>query len=78
MSSWKVKEFKTKNLKGYKLAVLSELKEGDTYYCKDPFRSTMTHKMKVEHEYQKSLGLHSYYLRALEVQIEQNLIWVKG
>ena len=77
MSSWKVKTFNTRSLKGYKLAVLDELNEGDEYFLKDPFRSTMTHKMRIEHEYQKSLGLHSYYLRALQVQIEQGLIWVK-
>ena len=77
MSSWSAKEFKTRSLKGYKLAVLDELKEGSTYYLKNPFHASMTHKMKVEREYQKSLGLLSYYLRALEVQIKENLLWVK-
>ena len=77
MSSWSVKEFKTRSLKGYKLAVLNDLKDGDTYYLKDPFRSTMTHKMKCEHNYQKSIGLLSYYLRNLETQIDNCLIWVK-
>jgi len=77
MSSWSAKEFKTRSLKGYKLAVLDELKEGGTYYLKNPFHASMTHKMKVEREYQKSLGLLSYYLRALEVQIKENLLWVK-
>tara|TARA_R110002049_G_scaffold210583_1_gene381439 strand:+ start:76 stop:312 length:237 start_codon:yes stop_codon:yes gene_type:complete len=77
MSSWSPKEFKTRSLKGYKIAVLEELKDGDTYYLKDPFRSTMIKKMQCEHDFQKSLGVLSYYLRALEVQIEQGLIWVK-
>ena len=44
MSSWSPKEFKTRSLKGYKIAVLEELKDGDTYYLKDPLRSTMSHK----------------------------------
>ena len=77
MSSWSAKEFKTRTLKGYKLAVLEDLKDGDTYYLKNPFHASMTHKMKVEREYQKSLGLLSYYLRALEIQIKDHLIWVK-
>ena len=77
MSSWSAKEFKTRTLKGYRLAVLNELKEGNNYYLKNPFHASMTHKMKVEREYQKSLGLLSYYLRALEVQIKDNLLWVK-
>ena len=77
MSSWTAKEFKTRSLKGYKIPSLNELKDGDTYYLKDPFRSTMTTEMKCEHNYQKSMGLLSYYLRALEVQIESNIIWIK-
>ena len=78
MSSWSVKEFKTRSLKGYRIPLLNELKDGDTYYLKDPFRSTMTHKMKCEHNYQKSLGLLSYYLRSLKSQINNNIIWVKN
>ena len=77
MSSWSAKEFKTKTLKGYKLAVLEDLKDGDTYYLKDPFRSTMIKEMQCEHNFQKSMGVLSYYLRALEIQIKDHLIWVK-
>ena len=77
MSSWTVKEFKTRSLKGYRVPRIDELKDNDTYYLKDPFRSTMTHKMICEHNYQKSLGLLSYYMKNLESQIKSNLIWVK-
>ena len=77
MSSWTVKEFKTRSLKGYRIPKLEELKDGDVYYLKDPFRSTMIKKMRCEHEYQKSLCVLNYYLRALEVQIKHNLIWIK-
>jgi len=77
MSSWNVKEFKTRSLKGYKIPKIDDLKDGDTYYLKDPFRSTMSHTMKCEHNYQKSIGLYSYYIKNLKSQIKSNIIWVK-
>lgn len=77
MSSWTVKEFKTRTLKGYKIPKIDDLKQGDTYYTKDPHRSTMNNEWVFDVDYQKSLGLLSYYLRAIERQIEIGLIWIK-
>ena len=77
MSVWRVKKFVTKNIKGYKKAKIKDLKQGCTYHTKDPCRSTMNNTWIFDPEYQKSIGLLSYYLRDIEWQIEQDLIYIK-
>ena len=78
MSSWTVKPFKTRSLKGYKIPELKDLKQGDTYYTKDPHRSTINNKWIFDPSYHESLGISSYYFRSINKQIELGLIWIKG
>jgi hypothetical protein len=77
MSIYTVKPFKTRSLKGYKLASLKELKQGDLYYTKDPFTTKMTNEWTFDPDFQKREGLLSYYLRDLQWQIDNLLLWVK-
>lgn len=77
MSIYTVKKFVTSNIKGYKPAKLKDLKQGNTYYTKDPCTTKMNNKWVFDPEYQKKQGLLSYYLRDIEWQIEQKLVWVK-
>ena len=78
MSVWSVKKFVTKNIKGYKRAKIKDLKQGDTYYTKDPCTIQMNNKWIFDPEFQKSKGLLSYYLRDIQWQIDQDLIYIKS
>jgi hypothetical protein len=77
MSIYPVKKFVTKTIKGYKIANIKDLKQGKTYYTKDPYTTKMNNKWVFDPEYQKEQGLLSYYLRDIEWQIENKLVWVK-
>jgi len=77
MSVWSVKKFTTKTIKGYKIPKIKDLKQGETYYTKDPCRSTMNNKWVFDPDYHESVGLKSYYIRDIESQIKSGLIWVK-
>ena len=77
MSTWSVKPFKTRSLKGYKIPKIEDLKQGDIYYTKDPHRSTMNNEWVFDINYHKSLCLDSYYIKHIKNQIELGLIWIK-
>jgi hypothetical protein len=77
MSSWKVKKFVTKNIKGHKPAKIDKLKQGDLYHTKDPCTSKFNNTWVFDPDYHQSIGLLSYYIRDIEWQIEQDLIYVK-
>ena len=77
MSTWSVKQFKTRSLNGYKIPNIKELKQGDVYYTKDPHRSTMNNQWIFDIEFHVSMGIGSYYIRGIEKQIEDGLIWIK-
>ena len=77
MSVWRVKPFKTRSLKGYKIPIFESLVQGDKYYTKDHYTSKMNNEWIFDPEYQKSLGLLSYYERDLKSQISSGLIWIK-
>ena len=76
MSSWTVKPFNTRSIKGYRIPKLNELKDGDYYFIKDVYRMSMTHRLVFEVNYQSSLGLKSYYLRNIQSQIDSGLIYI--
>ena len=50
MSIYTVKKFVTKTIKGYKIANIKDLKQGNTYYTKDPCTTKMNNKWVFDSE----------------------------
>jgi len=72
---WLVKELNTRSLKGYKRASKNQLKQGDYYYLKDPWKDSVSKRMVFDPVSRRPI--EKYYIEEINMQIGWGFIYIK-